>query len=444
VYFFLFLPVGTETRGSRVPLATMLLLALFLFFRIVAAVRPDLSAQLVNASYVPAHPTWSGAILGLFLHADWMHLAGNAAYLAVFGWQMESRMGAAPLLLFFAGGGALAMWIQGLATPPDSWAYGVPVIGASGAVAALLGLTVVRFPHRRVRIAYFLFTIVGGLARASTVYLHAVIACAFWFVFQIAHGLAAWGSGGSSVAYAAHAGGFVVGMLAALALRFPRHVREEVHRDRGTRYFERGEWAAALGELTTHLRLVPKDFEAARMRAQALHFAGSAPESMRDFRRLLRESLRAKLLGRAAELHREMWGRGVYSDLAAPVLLRFAFDLQKSEFSEEAVGAYEELQIRYTSHPGADLALLRAAELLWGKLGRIEDARVTLERLLATYPTSEWKDVAEARLASMRALAGREVSLPRGARGSGIWRSPFASPRATTFSPRRSPIPPEG
>ncbi len=443
MYFFLFFPVGTETRGTRFPFATVLLLLLFVFFRIVASVRPDIANQLVYASYVPSHPSWSGALLGLFLHADWLHLAGNAIYLFVFGWQIESRMGAAALLLFFAGGGVLATWIQGSVTPLGSWARDVPVIGASGAVAALLGLTLVRFPHRRVRIAYFLFTIVGGLARASTVHVHAVAACAFWFVFQIAHGLAAWGNGGSSVAYAAHAGGFLGGMLAALAGGLARGVREEVHRDRGLRYFQRGEWAAAQGELTMHLALVPGDFEAARVRAQALQFAGSVGESMREYRRLLREARRTKRIDQAAEIHHEMWKRGIYSDLNAPSLLRFAFDLQKLSFAEEAVGAYEELQVRYATHPAADLALLRAGELLWGKLGRIDEARGMLEKLLASYPASEWRDVAEARLASMRALAGREVILPRASRGSGIWQSPFASRRATTWSPRRLPIPPE-
>jgi tetratricopeptide (TPR) repeat protein len=203
------------------------------------------------------------------------------------------------------------------------------------------------------------------------------------------------------------------------------------------------EWHAALGELTTHLRLVPGDFFAARMRAQALHFAGDAAESMREYRRLLREARRAQDLARAADLHREMWGRGVYTDLSASALLRLAFDLQKASYTEEAVGVYQEVQLREPGHPGADLALLRAGELFW-KLGRIEDGRRMLGRLLATYPNSEWKDVADARLASMRALAGTEISLRRSPRGSGIWRSRFASPRATTSSPRRSPTPPEG
>jgi membrane associated rhomboid family serine protease len=443
VYFFLFFPIGTETRGARAPIGTILLLLFFLCFQTLATFRPDLFVQLVRSAYVPSSPSWSGALLGLFLHADWMHLAANAIYLAVFGWQIESRMGSAPLFVFFACGGMLATWVQGIVTPTTSWAFHAPVIGASGAVAALLGVSVVRFPHRRVRIAYFLFTIVGGLARASVIHLHAVLACAIWFGLQIVHGLAAWGNGGSSVAYAAHAGGFVAGMCAAFAAGLSRRVREEVHLDRGTRYFERGEWHAALGELTTHLRLVPDDFSAARMRAQALHFAGDSAESMREYRRLLREARRDHDLDRSAELHREMWGRGIYSDLSASALLRLAFDFQKSVHPEEAVGAYQEMQVRYPNHPGADLALLRAGEILWGKLGRIEDGRRMLGRLLASYPNSEWREVADARLASMRALAGTEVSLPRAPRGSGIWKSRFASRPATPSSPRRLPIPPE-
>ena len=112
---------------------------------------------------MPAHPTWTGALLGLFLHGDWFHLSGNALYLWVFGRQIESRLGSVPLFLLFIGGGMAASWLQGMATPADSWARYLRIIGASGSMAALLGMTVVRFPHRRVRIAYFLFTIIGAV-----------------------------------------------------------------------------------------------------------------------------------------------------------------------------------------------------------------------------------------------------------------------------------------
>lgn len=444
MYFFLFFPVGTETRSNRLPVGTILLLLLCLFFQSLAEFRPELFRELIRASFVPSHPTWSGALLGLFLHGDWVHLAGNGLYLAVFGRQIESRLGAAPLLLLFVTGGIAAAFAQGMATPLESWARDAHVIGASGSVAALLGLTVVRFPHRRVRIAWFLFTIVGGLARASTAHLHALIACALWFVFQVAHGLVAWGNGGGSIAYAAHAGGFLAGVLASFLTGQHLRVREEMHRDRGMRYFERGDWHAAIGEFTTHLSLVPRDFEIARARAQALALGANRTESLREYRRLLHEARRAKHFEHMAEVHREMWSRGFYTDLSAAALLKFAFELAHHGRSVEAVGAFEELAVRFPDHPGADLALLRAGELLWERLGKLEDARGVYERLLTQYPESEWRDVAEARAASMRALAGTErISRPRPSRGSGIWRSPPASPRSSAWSSRPSPPPRE-
>jgi membrane associated rhomboid family serine protease len=442
VYFFLFFPVGTETRGGRFPTGTILLLVLLFIHQIIATVDPRLFAQLLSSAYLPSHPTWSGAFLGLFLHGDWFHLGGNALYLWVFGRQIESRMGLLPLFLLFIAGGMAASWIQGICTPDDSWARNLRIIGASGSVAALLGMTVVRFPHRRVRIAYFLFTIIGGYARASTAYLHAFIACGLWFVFQVAHGLVALGNGGGNVAYFAHAGGFLFGALVSFAFGLHRRVREEIHRDRGSRYAERCQWHAAAGEYTQHLQLVPDDFEVARARAQALDLAGSSTESMREYRRLLGDIRKKKNVGLAADLYLEMRKRGIEADLNASGLLKMAFEFQRGRFDEAAVVAYEELGARFPEHPGADLARLRAAEILWEKLGRLEDARAEYEKLLETYPDSEWCEIAEARVSSMRALTGG-VSASPSSRGSATARSLGAVPRTSASSSRPSPILPK-
>lgn len=440
MYFFLFFPVGTETRGGRPPTGTILLLLLLVIHQVIATVNPPLYAQLLSSAYQPSHPTLSGALLGLFLHGDWFHLGGNALYLWVFGRQIESRMGAVPLFLLFIGGGMAASWIQGVATPADSWARNLHIIGASGSVAALLGMTLVRFPHRRVRIAYFLFTIIGGYTRAATAHLQALFACALWFVFQVAYGLVAWGNGGGNVAYAAHAGGFLCGAAVSMAFGLHRRVREEIHRDRGRRYAERCQWHAAAGEYTQHLQLVPDDFEVARARAQALDLAGSSNESMREYRRLLGTVWRKKDVATAADLHQEMRKRGIDADLSAASLLKMAFEFQKNRFDDAAVGAYTELSARFPEHPGADLACLRAAEILWDRLGRLEEGRAEYEKLLEKYPQSEWREIAEARFSSMRAWTGGTVSASPSSRDSAISKSPRAVPRTSASSSRSSPI----
>jgi len=443
VYFFLFFPVGTESRGGRFPTGTILLLLLLFVHQLIATVNPGFFSQLLSSAYLPAHPTWSGALLGLFLHGSWFHLAGNALYLWVFGRQIESRMGSVPLFLLFIGGGMAASWLQGMATPADSWARHMRIIGASGAVASLLGMTVVRFPHRRVRIAYFLFTIIGGYTRAATAHLNALLACALWFVFQVAYGLVAWGNGGGNVAYAAHAGGFLCGALVSIAFGLQRQVREEIHRDRGRRYAERCQWHAAAGEYTQHLQLVPDDLEIARARALALDLAGSSAESVREYRRLLNEVWRKKDVAAAADLHEEMRTRGIDADLTAAGLLKMAFEFQKKHCDVAAVGAYAELGARFPEHPGADLARLRAAEILWEKLGRLEEARAEYEKLLELYPESEWREIAEARLSSMRAWGEKALSASPRSRDSATSKSRRDAPRTSASSSRSSPILPK-
>ena len=87
------------------------------------------------------------------------------------------------------------------------------------------------------------------------------------------------------------------------------------------------------------------------------------------------------------------------------------------------------------------LARLRAAEILWEKLGCLEEARAEYEKLLETYPKSEWREIAEARFSSMRAWTGRAVSASPSSRDSAISRSPGAAPRTSASSSRSTPNP---
>jgi membrane associated rhomboid family serine protease len=163
----------------------------------------------VPAEYTARHdlppliplPYWSTLITSMFLHGGWMHLGGNMLYLWIFGDNIERAMGNARFLVFYVICGIVA----GLAHIAFSGGSPVPSVGASGAISGVLGGYLVLFPQNRVRV----------LTRGGIASVPAVVVLGFWIVLQLISqvGSIAQTSGGGGVAYMAHIGGFVAGLV---------------------------------------------------------------------------------------------------------------------------------------------------------------------------------------------------------------------------------------
>lgn len=148
----------------------------------------------------------------MFLHASWLHLMGNALFLWIFAPRLENRLGRLRFLGFYLLGGLAATVGHVLADPASE----VPMIGASGAISAVLGGYVVLFPRARIQSLVFLVFFYELIAVPS------VVVLGFWFALQLIDGFASLGltaeaSGG--IAFWAHVGGFVAGMAMALLVR---------------------------------------------------------------------------------------------------------------------------------------------------------------------------------------------------------------------------------
>ncbi|MEY2571553.1 MAG: hypothetical protein QOE63_1903 [Acidimicrobiaceae bacterium] len=145
-------------------------------------------------------------IVSMFLHVSWLHLAGNMLFLWIFGNNIEDRLGPVPYLAFYVFGGVVAALAQ-LALDPTST---TPVLGASGAIAAVMGAYLIWYPRARV-LAFIGFIIPLPLP--------AFVVLGFWFVSQF------FTQGAGDVAWMAHVGGFVFGMVIAWLLRRTRTIR---------------------------------------------------------------------------------------------------------------------------------------------------------------------------------------------------------------------------
>ncbi len=143
-------------------------------------------------------------ITSMFLHAGFMHFGGNMLFLWIFGDNVEDRMGHLGYLMFYLLGGVFAGLTHVISAPGSV----VPTIGASGAIAAVMGAYVVLFPTARVISLVIIFFYVRTLAVPAVVYL------GLWFVMQILQGSASAASADSGgVAWWAHTGGFAFGLL---------------------------------------------------------------------------------------------------------------------------------------------------------------------------------------------------------------------------------------
>ena len=152
------------------------------------------------------------AVTALFLHGGWIHLAGNMLFLWVFGKAVETRLGRLRYTAFYLGCGVLAVLTQA-AVLPDSR---IPVVGASGAVAAVMAAFLVFHPEARIRTIVFWFVFV------QVVRIPAVVFLGVWIAVQALAGLARTGRAGDGVAWFAHLGGFCAGLGISLGVRFRR------------------------------------------------------------------------------------------------------------------------------------------------------------------------------------------------------------------------------
>lgn len=210
------IPLRDSTRSRTTPWVTWLLIAVnVLVFLYELGLRPKEQAVLsaiygvVPARYsLPGFPAGQAGLFlplvtAMFLHGGWLHVLSNMLFLWVFGDNVEDRLGHMRYLLFYLGVGIIGSISHVLANPTSE----VPIIGASGAIAGILGAYIVTFPKARVLALVpiiFFFTLVE---------IPAVIFLALWFVLQIFNGTASLGGAANPVAWWAHIGGFVAGAI---------------------------------------------------------------------------------------------------------------------------------------------------------------------------------------------------------------------------------------
>jgi membrane associated rhomboid family serine protease len=179
------------------------------FFDRFGVVPAELTAAWAAGRYFG--PETLAVFTSMFLHVNLIHLVGNMIYLWIFGNNIEDRLGRLWFVLFYLVGGVAAVLAQVLIDPSSE----VPMVGASGAISAVLGAYLVLFPGARILSLIFL----GFFYQLIEI--PAVIVLGFWFLLQLVDGIASLGVAGAEggIAFFAHIGGFVAGVAIGLLIR---------------------------------------------------------------------------------------------------------------------------------------------------------------------------------------------------------------------------------
>lgn len=175
-------------------------------------------AFVLQWSAIPSQITsghrWITILTAMFLHGSWSHILGNMVFLWAFGPEIEDSMNSLRYLVFYLAGGLVAMLAQVAASPHST----VPNLGASGAIAAVMGAFLVTYPRDKIRVLLFILVFV----RVSLI--PAALLIGVWFLIQLSNVGAVATAQTGGVAYLAHVGGAVFGAITARIFEDPRRL----------------------------------------------------------------------------------------------------------------------------------------------------------------------------------------------------------------------------
>ena len=204
-------------RPTRFPIITVGLIvtnAIVFFFELAGGDPFVMKWSAIPANILAGHD-WITILTSTFLHGSWSHILGNMVFLWAFGPEIEDAMNPLRYLVFYLAGGFVAMLAQILATPSST----VPNLGASGAIAAVMGAFLVTYPRDEIRALLIIFIYV------RVTMIPAALLIGVWFLIQLVSvGVVAGAAQSGGVAYLAHVGGAIFGAVTARLFEDPRRV----------------------------------------------------------------------------------------------------------------------------------------------------------------------------------------------------------------------------
>ena len=214
------IPLSDASRRPRhFPTVTALIILINVVVFVTELIRGDafvLKWSAVPADILAGHH-WITILTSMFLHGSWSHIIGNMVFLLAFGPEIEDAMNPLRFSLFYVSGGLVAMVAQVLASPNST----VPNLGASGAIAAVMGAFLVTYPRDRMRSLLVIFVFV------TITRIPAALLIVVWFLTQLLNAGAVANVQAGGIAYLAHIGGFIFGAVTARWFKDPQRIADQ-------------------------------------------------------------------------------------------------------------------------------------------------------------------------------------------------------------------------
>lgn len=367
-------------------------------------------------AFVPAHPKPIAYLTANFLHGGWLHLIGNMWFLWLAGFVLEDVWGRPVYTVFYLLSGAAALQFYAWTNAGSI----IPTLGASGAVAALMGAFLVRFPKMKIEMMWiFMFRRYRFSAPAYWL-------LPLWLLVEMFYGSLMGNMGG--VAHWAHVGGFLFGALSALGLRysgFEHKVNAAIEQkvgwtqspeiEQANSMMEHGQLDDAMTLLNNHLTSKPDSVDGVRM-LREIHFRRNETQAQQELTaKLCSLHLKAKEFEPAWQEYEEFMKLGG-TQLPAPTWLDLCRMLEEQQNFDRALIEYENLAAAYPKERQSLMALMGAARLCAKRLGRPQDAIKFYEAAnVSPIPHLDLDQTIQAGLREAKAMAAGTMAAGAGA-----------------------------
>jgi membrane associated rhomboid family serine protease len=374
------------------------------------------SSILEQYAFVPAQPRPISYLTANFLHGGWLHLIGNMWFLWLAGFVLEDVWGRWVYSVFYLIAGAAALQFWAWSNPGSI----TPTLGASGAVAALMGAFLVRFPKMKIEMAWlFLFKVYRFKAAAYWL-------LPLWLFREIFYGSLSGSSGG--VAHWAHVGGFLFGALAAVAIQHSgleqkanKVIEEKLgwsndpELEQASGMMEHGQLPDALAILTSYVAAKPNSLDAWNLLRQVYTRQSNTKDYLEATVRTCALHLRAHEVEAAFQDYAEFVDSGG-SKMPAATWLELCKGAEEMQDFERAFTEYQHLAQAYPADRQALTAQLSAARLCLKRLNRPQDALALYQAAAASpIPHLDWEQHIQAGIKDAKAAMASGNAIAAGA-----------------------------
>src|SRR3954468_4651663 len=379
-------------------------------------------------AFVPAHPSVLSYVTANFLHGSLMHLIGNMWFLWLAGFVLEDVWGRWLYSAFYLIAGAAALQFHAWLNPGSI----TPTLGASGAVAALMGAFLVRYPKMKIEMAWiWWFSIIRLLRTGNPFRMWRFQASAYWLLrlwlgVEIIYGTLLGST--SSVAHWAHVGGFLFGAVAAVAIRYSgieqkanKAIEEEVawtndaELEQASSMMEKGQLAEAQSLLNKHVAVKPNSVDAWALLRQVYSRQSDTSSYLDATVKTCGLHVKAHQIEAAFQDYAEFIDNGG-TKMPAATWLDLCKGAEELHEFDRAVAEYRELAKAYPTERQALTAQLSAARLCLKKLNRAQDALAIYQAAAASpIPHLDWEALIQAGIKEAKAALSSASVMSAGA-----------------------------